>query len=301
MTADTRADTRIHNRLDHRNDRTHAAVSTSRLVRRTTLYIVLITVTVILTSPFAWLILTALKSPAEMSAYPVQWVPETPRWDNFATAFTHIDFLGYARNSLIIAGIYSVLVTLSSAWVGYGFARLSAPGKRFWFGLLMATMMLPGIVTLIPTYLIFAKAGLVDTYIPWVLWGASGAAYLIFLFRQFFSGMPKELEEAAVLDGCGHVRIFCRIFLPQAWPVLAASLVLSFTWSWGDFLAPSLLLSADRTTLAVALTQGYVNPQGMPLNNLVAAGSTMYVLPVLVLFLFAQRKFVAGFSTTGMK
>jgi multiple sugar transport system permease protein len=198
--------------------------------------------------------------------------------------------------------MHTILVTMSSAWVGFGFARLAAPGKKAMFSILLGSMMLPGVVTLIPTYLLFAKAHLVNTYIPWVLWGLAGAPFLIFLFRQFFANIPRELEEAAVVDGCGYTRIFWRIFLPQSWPVLATSLVLSFTWDWGDYIGPALLLSPDRTTLAVALMGGgYTNEHGNPLNNLLAAGAVMYVVPVLLLFLVVQRGFVSGFSTSGLK
>lgn len=163
-------------------------------------------------------------------------------------------------------------------------------------------MMLPQILTLtlIPTYLLFAKLHLTNTYMPWVLWGLCGAPYLIFLFRQFFTNMPKELEEAAIVDGCGQIRIFWRIFLPQSWPVIATSLILSFSWTWGGYIAPALLLD-DSRTLVVKLAYGYVNQHGGQLWNLVAAGAVMYVIPVLVLFLIVQRGFVAGVATSGLK
>ena len=276
-------------------------VNIARRARMTALYLSLITLAIIFSGPLGWLILTSLKAPNELSVFPIQLFPETPQWHNYLDALTFINFLGYARNSLILATITSVLTTVSSAWMAYGFARLSAPGKKFWFGLLISTMMMPSIITLIPTYLMFAKAGLVDTYVPWILWGLCGAAFMVFLFRQFFAGIPKELEEAAILDGCGHVRIFWRIFIPQSGPILAACMVLTFTASWGDFVAPSLLLSDDTTTLAVAMTRGYVNAQGFPVQNLLAAGSTMFILPVLLMFLFFQRFFVQGFSTSGLK
>ena len=272
-------------------------VRTSRLV----LYTVLVMVTGLLIGPFGWLVITGLKTTPELAASPVHWLPDTIQWHNFADAFTDIDFLGYARNSLIIALIYATLVTLSSAWVGFGFARLDAPGKKVLFGILLGSMMLPQMITLFPTYLIFAKVGMVDTYWPWVLWGLSAAPYLVFLFRQFFAGMPRELEEAAIVDGCGYTGIFWRIFLPQSWPVLAASFVIAFTWTWGDFIAPMLLLSSDRTTLSVAIMTSYVTDGGLPVNNLAAAGSVMYVVPILLIFLIAQRGFVAGMSTTGLK
>ena len=270
-------------------------------VNRLVLYTVLVVITGLMLGPFGWLIVTGLKTTPELAASPVHWLPDRIQWHNFADAFTQIDFLGYARNSLIIALIYATLVTLSSAWVGFGFARLNAPGKKALFGVLLGSMMLPQMITLFPTYLIFAKLGMVDTYWPWVLWGLAGAPYLVFLFRQFFAGMPRELEEAAIVDGCGYAGVFWRIFLPQSWPVLAASFVIAFTWSWGDFIAPMLLLSNDRTTLSVALMTSYVTPGGLPVNNLLAAGSAMYVVPILLIFLVAQRGFVAGMSTTGLK
>ncbi|MCX5527547.1 carbohydrate ABC transporter permease [Streptomyces bobili] len=270
-------------------------------VNRIVLYTVLVSVTGLFLGPFGWLVLTGLKTPAELASAPVHWVPADIQWHNFADAFDLIDFLGYARNSLIIAFIYAGLVTLSSAWVGYGFARLSAPGKKVLFGILIGSMMLPQMITLLPTYLIFAKLGMVDTYWPWVLWGLSSAPYLVFLFRQFFAGLPRELEEAAIVDGCGYGTIFWRIFLPQSWPVLSASFVIAFTWTWGDYIAPQLLLSTDKSTLAVAVMTTYVSSAGTPITNLQAAASVMYVVPILLIFLVAQRGFVAGMSTTGLK
>ena len=269
--------------------------------KRLVLYTVLVSVTGLFLGPFGWLILSGLKTQGELAASPVHWLPEAFQWHNFADAFNQIDFLGYARNSLVIALIYATLVTLSSAWVGFGFARLDAPGKKVLFGVLLGSMMLPQMVTLLPTYLIFAKVGMVDTYWPWVLWGLSAAPYLVFLFRQFFAGMPRELEEAAIVDGCGYGAIFWRIFLPQSWPVLSASFIIAFTWTWGDYIAPQLLLSTDRTTLAVAVMTTYVSEAGTPVPELQAAASVMYVVPILLIFLIAQRGFVAGMSTSGLK
>lgn len=270
-------------------------------VKRLVLYTTLVALTGLFLGPFGWLVISGLKTPAELAASPVHWLPEHVQWHNFADAFNLIDFLGYARNSLVIAFIYATLVTLSSAWVGFGFARLNAPGKKTLFGILIGSMMLPQLITLLPTYLIFAKLGMVDTYWPWVLWGLSAAPYLVFLFRQFFAGLPRELEEAAIVDGCGYAGIFWRIFLPQSWPVLTASFVIAFTWSWGDYIAPQLLLSTDHTTLAVAVMTTYVTSAGTPVVNLQAAASVMYVVPILLIFLVAQRGFVAGMSTSGLK
>ena len=271
------------------------------LSRRSAVYMLLVSVLVLMLSPFAWLAITAFKDASELRAVPIHWWPHHPSPGNFVKALTSWDYFGYARNSLTIATIYAVLATFASAWAGYGFARLEAPGKRVIFGVLLSTMMLPQVMTLVPTYLLFAKFHLINTYMPWVLWGLCGMPYLIFLFRQFFTNMPKELEEAAIVDGCGQIRIFWRIFLPQSWPVIATSLILSFSWTWGDWLAPALLLDTGRTTLAVQLATGYHNAHGGTLNNLVAAGTLVYVVPVLVLFLILQRGFVSGIATSGLK
>jgi multiple sugar transport system permease protein len=270
-------------------------------VNRLVLYTVLVVITGLFLGPFGWLVVSGLKTQAELASSPVRWLPEHFQWHNFAAALDQIDFLGYARNSLVIALIYATLVTLSSAWVGFGFARLDAPGKKTLFGILLGSMMLPQLITLLPTYLIFARLGMVDTYWPWVLWGLSSAPYLVFLFRQFFAGLPRELEEAAIVDGCGYTRIFWRIFLPQSWPVVSASFVIAFTWTWGDYIAPQLLLSSDRSTLAVAIMSAYNTPAGQPVPELQAAASVMYVVPILLIFLIAQRGFVAGMSTSGLK
>ena len=143
--------------------------------------------------------------------------------------------------------------------------------------------------------------GLVNTYWPWVLWGLASSPYLVFLYRQFFSAIPAELEEAAILDGCGYGRIFWRIFLPLSVPVIVTAFLLSFVGVWGDFVAPALFLSQNNTTLAVALSTGYVDPQGNGLPNVQAAAALLYVIPEIVVFFFAQRYFVRGIVTSGLK
>jgi multiple sugar transport system permease protein len=264
-------------------------------------FVILLIVCAILFLPVLWLILTSLKSADQLTSDPITWIPSPLQFENFIKATTVQPFWAYAANSLFLSTLSGALTTISSALVGYGFARLHGKGKNVLFGILVAMMMTPPIITLIPTYLLFAKVGLVGTYWPWVLWGMAGVPYLIFLYRQFFAQLPRELEEAAILDGCGRLRIFAQIFLPLSKPVIITAFVLSFTGVWGDFIAPKLLLNQDNTTLAVAITTGYVNAKGFPLNNLLAAGSVLYVVPVLIMFFFVQRSYVRGFATSGMK
>ncbi|WP_126554435.1 carbohydrate ABC transporter permease [Dictyobacter kobayashii] len=166
---------------------------------------------------------------------------------------------------------------------------------------MLSTLMLPQILTVIPTYVLFAHIGLINTYWPWILWGLGSSPFLSFLFRQFFSSIPVELEEAAILDGCGYFRIFLQIFLPLSLPSIATAAILSFTSVWGDYITPSLFLSQNNTTLAVAMSQGYTNINGFPLNNVIAAGAVLYVIPVIILFFFAQRYFVSAIVTSGLK
>lgn len=273
----------------------------ARTARRSGLYALMILIAAVLTSPFLWLLVTALKTDRSLGAFPIQWVPHPLAFGNFSRAVHFLPFFGYLQNSVTIALIQSVLMTLASAYAGFGFARLRGRGKKAMFTVVMATMMLPHITTLIPTYAIFTKVHLLNSYVPWVLWGLSGSAFLIFMFRQFFAGLPLEIEEAALLDGVGYFRIFFLIFLPQAKPMLATGFILSFNWAWNDFFTPMLLLSHDRTTLAVALATDYTDPQGNPVDNLMAAGAVLYVLPVMALFLVLQRYYRAGSATSGLK
>lgn len=264
-------------------------------------HVVLATFCIVFLIPIYWMFNLSLKQKKEVAALPTVWWPEIPQWGNYVKALTKIDFLGYTRNSLIIAGTVTILTVLSSSLVAFAFARLKARGKNFLFGVLMSTMMLPGIVTLIPIYIMYAKVNLIDTYVPWVLMGAAGSAYSIFLIRQYMMSIPGEIEEAAIVDGCGYFRIWWQIYMPLCKPVLAAVAVLTFVGSWGDFIMPKLLLSSENTTLAVAISTGYVDEKLKIDQAVTAAGSLLYALPVIVVFLFLQKYFVEGFATSGIK
>jgi len=148
---------------------------------------------------------------------------------------------------------------------------------------------------------LFARLGLTNTYWPWILWGLSGSPFAIFLFRQFFSSFPRELDDAAEVDGAGPLRIFLQIYLPNAGPALAASAIFMFLWVWGDWLYPGLLLHQDNTTLAVRMANAYVDPRGNPLQTVTMAGVVLYVMPLILFFAFAQRYIVRGIVTTGIK
>jgi ABC-type glycerol-3-phosphate transport system permease component len=262
-------------------------------------FTVAVIVAVIMIVPFVTLIVSAVTPSSQLGAD--RWLPTYLRWVNLADATRYIPFWSMTRNSILLSSLFAVLTTFSSALTGYGFARLHGPGKRVLFTLLIGTMMVPPIVTLIPTYLLFSDFHLVGTYWPWALWGAAGTPYAIFLYRQYFSGFPQELSEAAVIDGAGQLRIFFQVFLPLSRPLLVTAFVLAFNMVWGDFIGPDLFLNQSNTTLAVGVASGYINNQGYPVYNLLAGGALLYVVPVILLFLFAQRSYVRGFATTGLK
>lgn len=264
-------------------------------------YVLILALTVFFIGPFLWLVLAALKTPAEWASLPISILPAEPQWENFTRALTDMNFLGYAGNSFLLSLVYATLITVTSAAVGFGFARLRAPGKGAIFLIVLSTMMIPQILTLLPTYVLFSRIGLINTYWPWVLWGLAASPYMVFLFRQFFAQLPKELEDAAIVDGAGWFRIFWQIFLPVSRPVLITSFILSFTYTWGDYITPALLLDLDHTTLSVAITAYYQDPNGNILPTIQAAAAVLYILPVLVIFFVMQRYFMQSNVSSGVK
>jgi multiple sugar transport system permease protein len=274
----------------------------SVVAKRILTYIALVLLTVIVSMPVVFLILAALRSEGNWMDYPIIIFPENPQWMNFIKAVDpDYNFFKLVGNTLQIAIPGTVLTVASSALSGYAFARLQAPGKRYLFILVLSMMMVPGMVTIIPNFMLFSKIGLTDSYWPWYLWGLSGSAYHIFLFRQFFSTISRDLEDAATVDGCGRFRTFWQIFLPLSGPVIATSSIFHFQWAWGSWFVPNIFLSAEKTTLGVAVSRYYVNPNGQPIYTLQTAATVLYILPMLIIFLMAQKFIVQGIATTGLK
>lgn len=252
--------------------------------------------------PTIWLVLTSLKRESEYASYPITILPAVAQLNNYALAVTVFPYLNYVMHSVVLSGSFAVLTVLTSSSAGFAFSRhRGVPGRNLLFGVVLATMMVPGLVTLVPQYMVFSYFHLINSYWPWILWGLSGSPFHIFLFRQFFLSIPRELEDAAEVDGCGKFRIFWQIFLPNSLPAIAASTIFSFTWVWGDWLYPSLFLSDDITTLAVKLATAYVDPHQNPLITLTMAGVVIYVLPMVIVFFLAQKYIIQGVVTTGLK
>lgn len=224
-------------------------------------------------------------------------------FENFIVGFERVDFFRYAWNSFQLGVVYTIPVVISSFCAGYAFARLRAPGSRVLFSIVVATMLVPVFVYLIPLFVVYSRLGITNTVIPWLLWGIAGNAFYIFLFRQFFDAFPTELEEAAMLDGLNRFAIMTRIVLPNSSTIVATVAILAFTNVWGEVLLQGVLLFKDSAaTLSVRLSQGIFNEQGNAiLVEPTLALVLLYVLPPVVVFIFFQRFILQGVATSGLK
>jgi multiple sugar transport system permease protein len=243
---------------------------------------------------------TSLKAMRQITRFPPEWIPNPVIWANYPAVFTYAPMHLYFFNTMIIVLPTVIGATLISSLTAYAFARLRAPGKNFMFTLVLATLMLPSVVTLVPTYVLFAKLGWVGTFLPLIIPPLAGGAFYIFLLRQFFMTIPRELEDAALMDGCSRFRIYWNIVLPLAKPVLATVTIFAFMGAWNDYLGPLIYLgNRDQYTLSLGL-QAFVQYQRREWGLLMAA-STMMVVPIILLFFVAQKSFVQGITVTGLK
>ncbi|MEY3479915.1 MAG: hypothetical protein RIQ71_690 [Verrucomicrobiota bacterium] len=264
--------------------------------------LLLIGFSIVFILPFAWMISTSLKPLNETMVLPPKWLPSEPQWQNYPDAMRAMGpFWLHARNSLMLALLNVVGTVVSSALVAYGFSRIEWRGRDSVFLLLLATMMIPFPVIMIPVYTLFRELGWIGTFKPlWVPAFLAGA-FNVFLLRQFFLGIPRDLTEAARMDGCGEFRIFWQIILPLAKPALLTVALFQFMATWNDFLGPLIfLVRQEQFTLALGL-QNFQSAFGGTAWHWLMAGSTLVILPVVVLFFLAQRAFIRGISTTGLK
>jgi ABC-type glycerol-3-phosphate transport system permease component len=262
--------------------------------RRLTTYIILFAFSFLLILPFAWLISASLKSEADYFAVPTKWIPNPIMWQNYADVLNEYNMLTYIGNSLWLA-VYSVVVNIFvSSLVAYGFARFRFRARNFLFIVLLATMMLPTQVTAISLYRTFRDLGWIGTFLPILVPRLFGSAFDIFLFRQYFLGLPREIDEAAKLDGCGAWRIYWNIILPQSVPILVVVSITTFLYSWRDLWNPLIYLSSESTrTVPLGLLLFFVPGRGT-LFPLLMAAAVIALIPPIVLYVFGQRYFDRG-------
>lgn len=272
-----------------------------QLVHDIVTYTLLILLSLLFLFPFFWMVTTSLKDQPSIFQWPPQWLPKPALWENYRLAFSNpqLPFLTFFKNTMILeVGIITGRL-LSCTLVAYGFARLEAKGKDIVFALLLSTLMIPGTVLLIPQFILFNKLHWVNTFKPLIVPAWFGEAYAIFLMRQFFMTIPRELEEAAHMDGANTFQTITRIIVPLSMPVLIVIGILSFKDIWNEFFRPLLYLNdLSKYTLAIGLA--YFNGQYDVKMNLLMAASTVVLLPLIVVFFIAQKAFVEGISMTGM-
>jgi ABC-type glycerol-3-phosphate transport system permease component len=268
-------------------------------------YAVLVAGSVVMLVPLAWMVLTSLKSFEEVTASPPVWLPTDPRWGNYAEALTTFDFSRYLFNSLFVCAVTIAGTLVSCTLAAYAFACLRAPGRDVIFGVLLSTLMLPAQVTIIPLFKLFASVGWVNTFWPLIVPSWLGVnVFAIFLLRQFFLAVPRDYVEAARIDGASELRILWSIFVPLSKPVLLTVTVFAFIGSWNDLWGPLIYLHDDALfTMPVGLlnfvgTSG--RAQGSPWH-LVMAVSTVMMVPIVILFFLAQKRFIEGIATSGVK
>ncbi|MBN2305443.1 MAG: carbohydrate ABC transporter permease [Anaerolineae bacterium] len=254
--------------------------------------------------PILWLFGSSLKGSDEIWTNQAALIPDDIKFDNYSNGwkgFGSITFTTFYKNSFIYAGVGTLLTVSASAVVAYGFARVKFTGRQFWFGVMLLTLMLPIQVQIIPQYIMFNKLDWINTFYPLLLPRLGGQAFFIFMIVQFIRGIPNELDEAALIDGCGKIGIFFRIILPQLKPAIITAAIFSFYWTWEDFLTPLLYLnSPDLYTVSLAL-RTYSDPSGQTDWGAIFAMSSLSLVPVFVIFVVFQRYLVEGIATTGLK
>lgn len=272
----------------------------TELISRILLYFAVILGGIIFATPFYWMIRTALMPTWQIYVFPPEWIPAEFHWENFKTPFAVFPFGKWFINSAIIAGASAIGTALSSAMVGFSFARLRFPLRDTLFVVVLATMIMPEHVRLVPTYLLFVQLGWIGTYLPLIVPNWFAPAFFVFLLRQFFMTIPKELDDSAFIDGCTPLGLFWRIHMPLSLPALGVVLIFQITFQWNDFLNPLIYIQGvnDYTVaLGLRLFQGQMttNMQGL------MAASLLGALPTIIIFFFAQRYFVQGIVVSGIK
>ena len=267
---------------------------------RLIVYALLLAGCVVFLMPLAWLLSTSLKPDTGIFEIPPKWIPDKLHWENYSKAVHTFPFARYTMNTVLITALSMVGALLSSSFISYAFARLRWPGRDAWFIVMLSTMMLPTQITMIPLFILFKELGWIDTYLPLIVPFFFGSAFYIFLMRQFFMTIPKELSEAAKIDGCSEVYIWWKIFMPLSKPALATLGIFTFTLTWNDFQGPLIYLNdPDNFTLALGL-RGFQQQFGTRWNVMMAA-SLLVMLPTLALFFPFQRYFIEGVTLTGVK
>jgi multiple sugar transport system permease protein len=275
-------------------------IKLSRIVQAVAVYGILTSLSVIVLVPVAWMLSTALKPQSQIFVFPPVYIPHPLLWSNFVDALTAEPFDLYARNTFLLVVVNVIGQLLSCTLIAYGFARLRFPGRNVLFMVMLATLLIPPQVTMIPLFILFRTLGWVDTYLPLTVPAFFGNPFYVFLLRQYMLTLPYELDEAARIDGCNTWQILYKILVPLCWPPLTIVVVFTFTDVYNDFLNPLIYLSdPSKFTLAIGLAN-FVGRYSSNWNYLMAA-SLVFLVPLLITYYFAQRHLIGGIASFGLK
>jgi len=274
-----------------------------QLARKIGIYLILVLGAVTMVAPLMWMLSISLKEPSAVFSYQKvwwhDWVPVTFVWQNYVKAWHAVPFAQFYLNSIIVVVLTTAGQVATSAMAAYAFARLRFPGRDRIFFFYLGTMMIPGAVTMIPVFILLRWLGWIDTFKAMILPGIF-TAYGTFMLRQFFLTLPKDLEDAAMIDGCSYFGIFWRILLPLSKPALATLTIFTFMGSWMNFMWPLIVMNSEsKFPLPVGLA--YFQTLHRTDWTLLMAGSMMMILPIVIVFIFGQRYFVEGIKLTGIK
>ncbi len=267
-------------------------------------YLLLVSLSLVFLTPMLWMVSSSLHGLEGVFQVPFDWIPDSPQWDNYSQVLTLLPFGRYLLNTIVITVSVILGTVFSSSLVAYGFARLRFRGRNKLFGLCIATMMLPGQVTMIPLYVLFSKLGWVDTFLPLIVPAFFGSPFYIFLLRQFFLSLPYEYDEAALLDGASRFRIYWNVILPLSRPALAAVVVFSFIGAWNDFFNPLIYINSfEKATLTLGLNllKFQIIGSGTTQWHLLMAASVLVLIPNIIVFFLAQRHFMKGINVGGLR
>ncbi len=261
-------------------------------------YLILAAIAVLTIAPFVAMISVSLQKGIRAAAFPIDWFPDTPTLDNYWLILEHSQIVRWFGNSLVVAGIGTLLAIATATTAGYAFARMEFPLRNLLFWSFLAMLMIPNEVTLIPQYIQLSYIGWINTYQGLILPGVT-SAFGIFLIRQYLQGLPRDYEEAARMDGASEFQIYWQVVLPMLTPAIATLGTLQFLNYWNEFLYPLVITTkADMRTLPVGLATLQTPTGGLPA---LLAGTTITIVPTVIVFLFFQRYFVRGIATTGLK
>lgn len=264
-------------------------------IRKLPFYVVLVGLSMVVTMPFFWMLLSSLKTNQQLFSLPVRWWIWPLHFENYAHALSLIPFWAQLRNTVVLSGMTVIGNVLSGSFVAYGLSKVDWAGRRFLFGVLIGTMLLPGVVTFVPTYLIFRDLGWLNTYLPLIVPAFLGSPYYIFLFRQFFLTIPESVSEAARVDGASELRIFTNVIVPLSGPAFSAVAVLSFVQAWTEYIGPLIYLNVpSQWTLSLGLS-AFLNRYSAEWNLMMAA-AVVFTVPLVVIFFVGNKYFMRGIS-----